>query len=62
MLPASRGVGERAQGCLLDWGWLGWGVRCTGDGAGCLAGPVLSPQGLRWPSGCFSVCLLVHLD
>lgn len=61
MLPASRGVGERAQGCLLGWGWLGLGVRWAGDGVGCLAGPVLSPQGLWRPSGCFSICLLVHL-
>lgn len=23
MLPASRGVGERAKGCLLGWGGVG---------------------------------------
>lgn len=37
VLPASRGLGEQVQGCLLGCG--------VGGGSGCLVGPFLSPFG-----------------
>lgn len=56
MLPASRGVGERAQGSLLGWAGLGWG------GQGAVLAAWLAHSSALGDFGLWAVYLSVDLS